>query len=217
MKNTLIILIFILIFASASAAQTSQNATCPTFDVSGGGVIEHGSPFTFTVNFKEDYDLSKLSFKWTVSGGKLFEGQGTTSIAVTDFRSSENVTATIEVKGLPEGCANTASETGSCSCDYVFPRLIDEFGNIPYEEVEARFDAFFIILREEPNAQAYIVNYGTNRQKSLRETHFRRRIAIRKFDASRFIFVRGGANPKGEPGAMTRIWIVPAGAVPPTP
>jgi hypothetical protein len=217
MKIFPLLFCLVLFLAGSAAAQTNQNASCPDVAVSGGAVLDSRSPMTFTATVK-NYDLSQLSFMWTISNGTILEGQETKTIVVdiSKLSNSTNITATVEIKGLPGDCKNTASETGSVIIDYIRARLIDEFGNIPYEEVGARLDQFFTALRNEPNAQGYIINYGTDREKSRREAHLKRRIAIRKYDASRITFIRDGTNPNGA-GAWTKFWIVPPGATAPTP
>lgn len=216
MKKLPLLFCLTLFLAGFSSAQTNQNANCPTVEVSGGGIVEPGSPMSFTVNVK-DYDLSKISFNWTTSAGEISKGQGTVTIAVTDYKMGENVTATVEVKGLPEGCPNTASETGGSPYCPPSPRLLDEFGNFPSGEIKARIDAYFIALVNEPNAQGYLINYGTDKEISRREALLKRYITQRQYEARRLTFVRGGANPNVIRGAWTRFWIVPPGAVPPTP
>ena len=216
MKKFPLLFCLVVFLAGFAAAQTEQNASCPAVEVSGGGVVDAESPMSFTVNVR-DYDLSKLSFKWMVSAGKISKGQDTGSIEVSDYERGENVTATVEVKGLPEGCPNTASETGGSTYCPPPPRLVDEFGVTTNGDVKARMDSYFAALAADPNAQGYIINYGTDREIARRETQLRNSIAFRKYDASRLTFVRGGANPNGANGVWTRFWIVPPGASPPTP
>ena len=216
MKKIPLLFCLVLFFAGFAAAQSEKSAACPTIDVAGGGVVEAGVPMSFTVHV-EDYDLSKLSFKWTTSVGRISNGQGTVTIGVSDYKSGENVTATVEVEGLPEGCPNTASETGACSCDVPSPSLIDEFGSVKHSEIRLRMDMLFIALGNQPNAQGYIINYGTNKEIARREAQLRNHIGFKKYDVSRVTFVRGGANPNGERGVWTKFWIVPPGAMPPTP
>ncbi len=68
-------------------------------------------------------------------------------------------------------------------------------------------------LSEPPNAQGYIINYGTARQIAKREKRLINLTVFCKLDASRITFVRGGEKEKSK----TEFWIVPAGAELPKP
>jgi hypothetical protein len=194
--------------------------SCPTLDVSGGGIVEAGSPMSFTANVSGG-TAADITYDWTVTNGTITSGQGTPSISVdtTGLSNGTNIQATVTIggSGLCADCPRTDSETGSVTISIIPPRLIDQFGPLPNDEVRARIDAFFVALGNEPNAQGYIINYGTDREITRREALIRNHIAFRKYDASRITFVRGGANPNGEPGVWTRLWLVPPGATPPTP
>ena len=207
-KNPLLFCLVLFLAGFASA----QNQTCPKIDVSIDQIIKSKKSFIFKAHV-EGYDLSKLSFDWITTSGEIIDGQGTSRITIL---VNEDLTAAVKIKGLPEGCPAEARET---VIDETRPVavLVDEFGNIPYEEVEARLDSFFTALSNAPNAQGYIINYGTNREKSRREAHLKNRIAIPKYDASRVTIVRGGANPSGERGVWTKLWLVPPGSETPKP
>jgi hypothetical protein len=53
-----------------------------------------------------------VSYNWTISAGTIISGQGTAKIMVnTDGLGGQYVTATVELKGLPAKCTNTASSS----------------------------------------------------------------------------------------------------------
>jgi len=194
--------------------------TCPVLDVSGGGIVEEGSPMYFTANLTGGSG-TEFTYDWTVSNGTITSGQGTPSITVdtTGLADQTNIIATVNVggPGLCETCPSlNNSETGSVSRSTIEPRLIDEFGVLPADEVRARLDAFFVELNNTPGSQGYIINYGTDREIAVRERLIRNHIAFRRFDASRITLVNGGANPRGR-GVWTKLWLVPPGANNPTP
>ena len=97
------------------------------------------------------------------------------------------------------------------------PRLFDTFGPLPDDEVKARIQNLYVELGNNPQAQGYIINYGTDKEIANRERQIRKAITFLKLDPSRVTLVRGGANPSGETGVFTRVWIVPPGADNPTP
>ena len=215
MKQIISTTILILVFSISAFAQ-NDTSLCPTIDVSGGGYVRPGEAVSFAVNIEDDTNISNLEYEWTVSAGTITSGSGTPTITVdtTGLRDT-SLTATVKIKGLPEGCENTASEnaSGDLTGD---PRLLDEFGKVAGGEVKARMDAVYVKLGDEPNSQGYIINYGTDKEIAAREKQIQRAIAFRKFDASRVTIVRGGANMNGT-GILTKIYIVPPGANNPEP
>jgi hypothetical protein len=81
---------------------------CPTILVdcpdAGGPVVR------FTANVSQGVPIAKITFNWTVSGGKITSGQGTPSISVeTRGLEGKSFTATVEVRGVPAECGNKAS------------------------------------------------------------------------------------------------------------
>ncbi len=193
--------------------------SCPTLSVSGGGVVEPGTPMNFTANVSGGTS-GDVTYDWTVTNGTISSGQGTPSITVDTSGLSDgtNITATVNIAGpgLCADCAKQAQETGSVSRPTVNARLIDEFGPLPDDEVKARIDALYTALGSEPNAQGYIINYGTDREIAARERQIQKAIRFRNYDPSRVTIVRGGANPNGA-GVWTKVYVVPPGATNPTP
>jgi hypothetical protein len=207
----------VLFLTFAVSAQTNQNASCPKIDVSGVGLTPLSVPMTIMVSI-EGYDLSKLSFRWTTSAGVISEGQGTTSIRISNYKMGENVTATVEVTGLPEGCNNTASETGSVICSCPSPTLSDEF-SIPVSQIDkARLADFINELKKNPNAQGYIIEYFKPKTPQKIVNQKFRKIADYlvnelQFEKERITIITNFDKPE----YLTKFWIVPPGAEPPTP
>jgi hypothetical protein len=210
---------FILaLFLSLSILGQAQNQSCVKTEGT-AGVVEAGTPMKFVATVSGKTDNLTLGYEWKVSAGTIMSGQGTCSITVdtTGLANGTNITAEVTVKGLPEHCPNTASETGSVVVRQMPPPRFEEFGKLPNDEIRARMDALFVALGNEPNAQGYIVNYGDDKEISRREKLIRDHIAMRKYDANRIIMVRGGENPLGETGARTKVWLVAPGAEFPKP
>lgn len=89
--------------------------------------------------------------------------------------------------------------------------LIEEFAAVPNGRVRLYLDIFFNTLQNNPSAEGYVLTYGARKDVGRREKLFRNHIAFRRADSSRLKFVRGkGVEFK------TQLWIVPAGAEPPT-
>lgn len=217
MKQIFFAFILALLFCLSIFGQT-QNQLCAKTEGT-GGVVEAGTPMKFVATVSGKTEGLILEYEWKVSAGTIASGQGTCSITVdtTGLANGTNITAEVTVKGFPENCPNTASETGSVVVRKITGDTSDKFGKLPNDEVRARLDALFVALGNYPNAQGYIINYGTEAEITARERLIRNHIAMRKFDANRIKFVRGTAEtPLGE-RIWTVIWIVPPGAAPPTP
>jgi hypothetical protein len=129
MKQIIFSSILILVFGVSALAQ-NEKLSCPAIKVIGGGVVWAGEPMTFTseLNNKAKFNLE---YEWTVSNGTIAGGMGTPSIVVdtTGLAPTTNITATVKIKGLPENCANTASEAGSIGgCGLI--AASDEYGKL---------------------------------------------------------------------------------------
>jgi hypothetical protein len=205
------------LFFSLSILGQAQSPSCVKTAAS-GGVVEAGTPMKFVATVSGKTDNLTLEYEWKVSAGTIASGQGTCSITVdtTGLANGTNITAEVMVKGFPEGCPNTASETGSVVVLKLPLEILDEFGKLPPDEVKARMDALYVGLGNYPNGQGYIINYGTDKEIAAREKLIRDAIAFRKYDANRITMVRGGANPNGT-GVWTKVWILFPGATPPIP
>jgi hypothetical protein len=191
---------------------------CPTLSVTGPSeVTAPGGTMTFTANLSGG-NQEGITYSWSVSAGSIVEGQGTPSIRVQvpSDGSVTNVTATINIGGTQTACNcdTEASETAGVAPPARITTDVDEFTNLANDDVRQRLDAFFATLQSDPTAQGYIINYGTPRNVTRRETLIRNHINFRGFDASRITFVNGGDNAEG---IRTRLVLVPAGAEAPTP
>ena len=190
-----------------------NNCSCPTLTVSGpAGVTNPGDAMTFTASSGGD-----VTYNWSVSAGTIESGQGTPSITVrtTKDMGGSNVTATVNIGGTDPACAckTTASETAPVAAPEG-SKVIDEFGKATDDDVKARVDGFYTQLNNNPNAQGYIINYGTPAQIKKRRAQIMKAINFRKYDKSRVTFVDGPDNGSGE---STKFYLVPAGADKPTP
>ena len=84
---------------------------CPNiYIVECPGLDRKDDTYTIMVKVEGVNPDQKLTYHWTVYGGELKSGQGTSSITVKvgDLRK-ETFTARVKVCGVPEGCSNTAS------------------------------------------------------------------------------------------------------------
>lgn len=198
------------------ACRCETPCVCPTVSVSGGGNVDAGTPLTFTANVAGG-STADVTYSWTVSAGTITSGQGTPSITVdtTGLAGGTSVRADVTLGGFPPacGCTPTNGETGIINQPPTFTELTP-IGAVPADQVRQRLDQFFTELANNPNAQGYIINYGTDRQITQRENLIRNHIRFRNQDPARFTIVRGGDNGQG---VNTRLFIVPQGAANPQP
>jgi hypothetical protein len=195
------------------ACDCVEVCVCPTVSVTGpAGLTTPGDTMTFTANVTGG-TTDRVTYDWSVNNGTIIEGQGTPVIRVATSQdmAGQNVTATVRIGGVCEECPREASDTGSLQ-ERLEATEIDNFGVLPNDEVRARIDNLFISLQNNPNAQGYIINYGSARDVARRETLIRNHIRLRNYDESRITFIRGGTGP-----LRTTLWVVPQGATPPTP
>ncbi|MBP7415319.1 MAG: hypothetical protein KA831_01610, partial [Pyrinomonadaceae bacterium] len=184
-----------------------QVCECPTLSVSDGGVVAPGSAMNFTANLTGG---ASVTYNWSVSAGTISSGQGTSSISVdTTGLAGQNVTATVDIAGLDASCNCTTTASGSGSVSAKPEKtLVDTFDKATDDDVKARVDAFYITLNNNPNAQGYIINYGTAAEIKKRRAQIMKAINFRKYDAGRVTFV----DSPGAAGVMTKFYLVPAGA-----
>ena len=111
------------------------------------------------------------------------------------------------------------------------PRKVDEFGDVCCDDEKARLDNFAHALREEADAQGYIIFYG-GRRHSYPYCHSSRMVRPRRgegearasrlrpyllmlwgFAPERIVVINGGYREEW----AAEFWVVPKGAAPPTP
>lgn len=112
----------------------------------------------FSVSVTGNFDTSKLEYKWTVSAGEISDGQGTLAIlvATTKELAGQTLTATVEIKGLPQNCQNTFSESG----EILSPRItdpLDTYGKMSWRDEQVRLQGLHIELENSPTAKAYLI------------------------------------------------------------
>lgn len=196
---------------TAEVSDFGQNKPppCPNFRVDGpSGVLRFGDNMTFSLKI-EPPPAANLKYHWTTSSGSIIRGQGTSNIVVKDRPKGDvsNVTATVEIKGLPPGCVNSGSETVGVP-DESRPTLIDEYGRMPFSKEKLHLDNLVHQLRTDHQESAVFVIYP---QKTSEMAAVKRRVAnIKKYLRSRgvpkkrFTFVFG-------PNRMTyatKIWLI---------
>lgn len=115
MRLTIFLLLLISLSHTFAPVSSTQPLTeeCPTVVViCPNGATDNGKTLTFKAEVKGISPSAKLTYHWRVSSGLIRDGQNTSSIKIdTRGLGNEPVTTTVEVGGLPAGCANKASCT----------------------------------------------------------------------------------------------------------
>ena len=116
-----IVCLFVLIVGQSLFVQTSvtpnqhdeirgSQENCPRVSVSCPAEVKKGEPITFTVSVSGGNPNVVSVFSWEVFGGRIVQGQGTSSIKVdtTNF-GGLSPTAAVTISGFDSACARTAS------------------------------------------------------------------------------------------------------------
>lgn len=208
------------IFAGAFVAVCTLGAyaqSCPSLSLNGpSDDVTAGQSVTFSVNVSGG-DVSP-TYNWSVSDGFISSGQGTSSITVeTAGITGSSITATVELGGLAPACERTRSASVGVKA-LPMPSKFDEYGPIRKGDEKARLDNFSIELQNRPADQGYIIIYGGRKSRPTAFAAAVKRIKahlVKKRGMSADRFTNGDGGYKDEP--TTELWIVPAGATPPTP
>jgi len=176
--------------------------------------VVSGQESIFSVSVDAAASDVKFAYKWEVSAGAVTAGQGTPSLKVdTTGAGVHSVTATVEVTGLPATCTRHASCTTGIIQLIRCERPLDFYGNIPFEDEQARLDNFAIELQNDPTSTGYIQCYGG---RVGYEGEARRRCErakeyisnVRGISADRIVTEDGGFKED----LTVAVWVVPPGA-----
>lgn len=192
---------FLCLFLLSTLVILAQER-CPRMFVSGpAGDTMAGDSMIFTVNI-DVADLDKLGYKWTVSEGKIENGQGKPWLYVrTDKEGrAENVAATVEVTGLPERCPNKSAQIGAIKYGGD-PPLFTELEVFYGQKFRNELDAVAKQLAQRPGWLLYAISYSAPREN---ESNLVRREKLikeyltktHKIHPDRIVFIRGGERSR---------------------
>jgi hypothetical protein len=193
-------------------------ASCPKVTVAARDFVDAGDTLMFAAILK-DFDPKDMpTFSWSVSGGTISTGQGTTAIKMdTSELGGQVITATVSVFG-PYGCTGSYSSTSIVKGKVVEGRKFDEFPYLgPKKNEFLRLDELILTLKSEPTAKAYFILYlgrkglpGAIKAWSAQTANYLIRKGIAK---SRITTIDGGYRDNG----TLEAWIIPPGAADPYP
>jgi hypothetical protein len=224
---------------AASQARVTLAAQCTPDQMPDPNCTASGSTVSLTAN-ATDPDGDTLLYTWTTTGGRI-TGDGANTTWDLSGAAPGTYTASVEVD---DGCgciaySSTTVVVDRCLCvptpvpptpmptaaptpaptplPPVAPTQFDTYGNIPRNDVKARLDNFANELQNQPGSQGYIIGYGGRKGatgEAQRRADFAKDYLVntRGIDAGRLVTIDGGFKEE----ATTELWIVPAGATPPT-
>lgn len=202
----------------ARARHELQQA-CPQISVSCPADYKDGEPFNFTATISGGDPKVVPVFSWTVSEGRIVQGQGTSSIKVdlTGVRA-RGPTGIVTVSGFAAACPATAS------CSFIIehwdlsPKKFDSYGALPRNKEAMRLNSYAVELQNQPGAQAYLLAYGGRRGRAGEAVKLAARsqkylVESRGINAERVVTLNAGYREK----LTIDLWIVPTGFNRPVP
>ena len=149
------------LLVAAFPARGQEKSPCPIIEIKGPDEAPAGGvPITLDVTVDGREPDARQTINWTLSAGKIARGQGTRSIEInTDGLLFYCLNVSVEMKGPKDECphvANWASLVGMCCAD---PQKFDQYGNLSFEEEQARLDNVALKLKEQPDARVRIIGY----------------------------------------------------------
>ncbi|HSE30853.1 MAG TPA: hypothetical protein VLA93_04665 [Pyrinomonadaceae bacterium] len=190
---------------------------CPSVQIICPQNVVLDQPLTFTSNVTGGTNVGTPIYNWSVSAGRIIEGQGTPTIKVDiTGLAGQSVKASLSMGGYPMDCSD------SCPVQIPIPqatcRKFDEFPDISRNDEKARLDNFGIALQNDPTATAYVI---VSPGRSAKQGEAQRRTAriveylsnSRGIDARRIVTLVGAAKDE----MFVELWVCPQGATPPNP
>ena len=166
-----------------------------------------------------------VNYAWAVfpAAATIVDGLNTDTIAVsTKGLAGQAIRATLDVNDgvYDEQCKQRIEVPPIPGTTIIPPEPFrcEIFEWVKDDDAKARLDGCVITLRNNPDAQVYLIFYqGTDRRQPRVETKLQLTrsylINKRSVEASRIVPIQGGTRRK----TTVEIWIVPPGAQPPVP
>jgi hypothetical protein len=160
--KVLLSLALLLLSSTLSIAQDTQSDKCPTISVSsppGPANLGELATYSAAVSSQNTYPIE---YVWSIHGGRIKDGQGTGSVRV--IRQADTLTVTVEVKGLPERCPTSVSETAIYDAAPDPIKIYELEPNAIFDRAVATRVA--AVMLENPNNQLYILAGDVGRKNS---------------------------------------------------
>lgn len=191
-----------------------QQPVCPNITIECPDRVELNQPLTFRSTVIGGSPNVAPVYNWSVSAGRIIEGQGTSTIRVdTTGLAGQTVTATLSMGGYNLDC------TATCSVPFPVPvecKKFDEFPDIARNDEKARLDNYAIELQNDPSSTAYVIVYPGPRSRPGDVQRHTTRIVdylvnSRGISGQRIVTLVGPTRDV----LMVELWVCPQGARPP--
>ena len=190
---------------------------CPKLHILCPSGIEPGQRLVFDSLVSGTLGSSPLVYNWSISGGSIINGQGTSAITVeTAGLEGQSLTATAALAGY-----DASNGRCSASCSVSIPvrqtcRKFDEYPDITRNDEKARLDNLGVELQNDLFATAYVTIHpaekgkpGDVEKRSRNITEYL--INSRGLDSKRIVVKIGSLRPT----SVVEIWLCPRGITPP--
>jgi hypothetical protein len=201
-------------FCLSAVAQGEAKIGCVNFEISGPSELpEQGVPLVYTLQIEEP---AKYGYAWTLTGADIVEGQGTHTVRASLKEDAVDVSASVEVLGLPPGCPSKAWET-MLVCRPPASILVTEFATDHSRVNRDAFDSLAEALSSNKNDQGFVllmyegdVLSGAVRSHEQKiEEYLRRKLGEEEHSRIAVKVVKSDKN-------FVRLYLVPPGAEWPT-
>jgi hypothetical protein len=201
-----------------------EKRACPyNIMVDGPDRVQEGDLVTFSSRNLVTEGTIPVNYRWSVSGGTITSGLGTSSITVdTRGMGGQTIRAFLDVTDDVYGSTcfqkNEVTTVIDRTPEPPKPFQCDIFESRAFDDDKARFDNCVIQLQNSPDSQIYIILYQGTDRRSLRADALSKRtldylVRTRGVDPRRIVITKWGNRPR----TTYEIWIVPPGAQPPVP
>ncbi|HET6893484.1 MAG TPA: hypothetical protein VFH31_20465, partial [Pyrinomonadaceae bacterium] len=130
---------------------------CPTVNVSCPESVAVDQAVTFTSTITGSMGNVIPTYNWTISAGRIIEGQGTPTIKVdTTGLAGQSIKAGLSLGGYNLDCS------ANCSIEFPIPltcRKFDDFAELSRNDEKARLDNYLIDLQNDPTSTAHVIVY----------------------------------------------------------
>ncbi len=190
-------------------------AYCPRAWLRGSTYISKPSgPLSFKASVGVNAGKVSPTFAWSVSQGRIVEGQGTDTITVElPPGAGGEVVAKVELQGYSLECPVEALAAHWKTTVGVTHFKLDEFGDIRQGDTKARLDNLAIELQNNPTLQAHLVVYGG--RSGPRGQMTRRALQLKTYltetrgvEAARVFTIEGGFREE----LSGELWLSPLGS-----
>ncbi len=120
-------------FTLVTVKAVAPKPTCPTVGIKCPEQIKAGQPVTFTSNLSGGTGNVPSIYNWTISGGRIISGQGTSSITVdTAGLAGQSLKASLAMGGYEVDCS------ASCTIEFPIPLTSRKFDAVSRHRPQRR-------------------------------------------------------------------------------